>query len=278
MNPIVHYIKQALTGYYPDFEAASLAKLLLTQVFGFTVLELYGGKDRSFSENEQKQLDDILIRLQKYEPVQYIIGMEMFYGLSFEVDENVLIPRPETGELVEWILKDNKEDGLRVLDIGTGSGCIPVALAKFLPQAHVASWDISDGALEVARRNCKRNDVKVRLERKNVLQAFPSGEQYDIIVSNPPYITEKEKVAMEANVLEWEPSIALFVPDEQPLLFYTKIAGLGLEMLVSGGRLYFEINRDYGAATVGMLERLGDHHVELRKDLSGNDRMIKAIR
>ena len=260
MNPIVHYIKQALTGYYPDSEAASLAKLLLTQVFGFTVLELYGGKDRSFSENEQKQLDD------------------MFYGLSFEVDENVLIPRPETEELVEWILKDNKEDGLRVLDIGTGSGCIPVALAKFLPQAHVASWDISDGALEVARRNCKRNDVKVWLERKNVLQAFPSGEQYDIIVSNPPYITEKEKVAMEANVLEWEPSIALFVPDEQPLLFYTKIAGLGLEMLVSGGRLYFEINRDYGAATVGMLERLGYHHVELRKDLSGNDRMIKAIR
>ena len=178
MNPIVHYIKQALTGYYPDSEAASLAKLLLTQVFGFTVLELYGGKDRSFSENEQKQLDDILIRLQKYEPVQYIIGMEMFYGLSFEVDENVLIPRPETEELVEWILKDNKEDGLRVLDIGTGSGCIPVALAKFLPQAHVASWDISDGALEVARRNCKRNDVKVWLERKNVLQAFPSGEQY----------------------------------------------------------------------------------------------------
>ena len=278
MNPITYYIKQALADYYPDSEAASLAKLLLTQVFGFTVIELYGGKDRSFSEYEQKQLDDILIRLQKHEPVQYIIGMEMFYGLSFEVDENVLIPRPETEELVEWILKDNKEDGLRVLDIGTGSGCIPVALAKFLPQAHVASWDISDGALEVARRNCKRNDVKVWLERKNVLQAFPSGEQYDIIVSNPPYITEKEKVAMEANVLEWEPSIALFVPDEQPLLVYTKIAGLGLEMLVSGGRLYFEINRDYGAATVGMLERLGYHHVELRKDLSGNDRMIKAIR
>lgn len=202
----------------------------------------------------------------------------MFYGLSFEVDENVLIPRPETEELVEWILKDNKEGGLRVLDIGTGSGCIPITLAKFLLHADIASWDISDGALEVARRNCRRNDVKVRLERKDVLQTSSSEEQFDIIVSNPPYITEKEKAAMEANVLEWEPSVALFVPDEQPLLFYTKIAELGLEMLVSGGRLYFEINRDYGAATVGMLERLGYHHVELRKDLSGNDRMVKAIR
>ena len=259
MNPITYYIKQALADYYPDSEAASLAKLLLTQVFGFTVIELYGGKDRSFSEYEQKQ-------------------MEMFYGLSFEVDENVLIPRPETEELVEWILKDNKEGGLRVLDIGTGSGCIPITLAKFLLHADIASWDISDGALEVARRNCRRNDVKVRLERKDVLQTSSSEEQFDIIVSNPPYITEKEKAAMEANVLEWEPSVALFVPDEQPLLFYTKIAELGLEMLVSGGRLYFEINRDYGAATVGMLERLGYHHVELRKDLSGNDRMIKAIR
>ena len=278
MNPITYYIKQALADYYPDSEAASLAKLLLTQVFGFTVIELYGGKDRSFSEYEQKQLDDILIRLQKHEPVQYIIGMEMFYGLSFEVDENVLIPRPETEELVEWILKDNKEGGLRVLDIGTGSGCIPITLAKFLLHADIASWDISDGALEGARRNCRRNDVKVRLERKDVLQTSSSEEQFDIIVSNPPYITEKEKAAMEANVLEWEPSVALFVPDEQPLLFYTKIAELGLEMLVSGGRLYFEINRDYGAATVGMLERLGYHQVELRKDLSGNDRMIKAIR
>ena len=174
MNPITYYIKQALADYYPDSEAASLAKLLLTQVFGFTVIELYGGKDRSFSEYEQKQLDDILIRLQKHEPVQYIIGMEMFYGLSFEVDENVLIPRPETEELVEWILKDNKEGGLRVLDIGTGSGCIPITLAKFLLHADIASWDISDGALEVARRNCRRNDVKVRLERKDVLQTSSS--------------------------------------------------------------------------------------------------------
>ena len=202
--------------------------------------------------------------------------MEMFYGLSFEVDENVLIPRPETEELVEWILKDNKEGGLRVLDIGTGSGCIPITLAKFLLHADIASWDISDGALEVARRNCRRNDVKVRLERKDVLQTSSSEEQFDIIVSNPPYITEKEKANMSANVLEWEPELALFVPDDSPLLFYRKIAELGRDMLVSGGRLYFEINQEYGRETVDMLAGLGYKNIELRKDLFQNDRMIKA--
>ena len=188
----------------------------------------------------------------------------------------VLIPRPETEELVEWILKDNKEGGLRVLDIGTGSGCIPITLAKFLLHADIASWDISDGALEVARRNCRRNDVKVRLERKDVLQTSSSEEQFDIIVSNPPYITEKEKANMSANVLEWEPELALFVPDDSPLLFYRKIAELGRGMLVSGGRLYFEINQEYGRETVDMLAGLGYKNIELRKDLFQNDRMIKA--
>lgn len=278
MNPIIHYIKQTLQGYYPDSEAASLAKLLLVQVFGFSVLELYGGKDRSFSEKERKQLDDILIRLQKYEPVQYIIGTGGFYGLSFEVNEHVLIPRPETEELVGWILKDNKEPGCRVLDIGTGSGCIPVALAKFLPEAAVTSWDISAEALRVAGRNCRRNEVNVKLEQRDVLQVVPMNEQYDIIVSNPPYITEKEKMTMEPNVLDWEPSLALFVPNEKPLLFYSRIAELGASILCPDGKLYFEINREYGVETVEMLARLGYHGIELRKDLSGNDRMIKAIR
>lgn len=278
MNPIIHYIKQTLQGYYPDSEVVSLAKLLLTQVFGLSVLELYGGKDRSFSEKEQKQLDDILIRLQKNEPIQYIIGKETFYGLPFEVNENVLIPRPETEELVEWILQDNRRPGLRVLDIGTGSGCIPITLAKLLPEAHVVSWDVSEEALEVAGRNCRLNGVAVRLENKDVLQAVSTGEWFDIIVSNPPYITEKEKSAMESNVLDWEPSLALFVPNEAPLLFYRKIAELSLGMLCPGGQLYFEINRDFGLETVEMLEVLKYHHIELRKDLSGNDRMIKAIR
>lgn len=278
MNPIVYYIKQRLHGYYPDSEIVSIAKLLLTQVFGMSVIELYAGKDNSFSANEQKQLDDILIRLQKYEPVQYIIGVEDFYGLTFEVDPNVLIPRPETEELIDWIVQENKSAGLRVLDVGTGSGCIAVSLAKNLEDAEVTAWDISEGALQVAARNCRRNGVDVRLEQKDILQLSSSDRLFDVIVSNPPYIAMKEKADMEANVLDWEPGLALFVPDEKPLLFYRKISELGLEMLKPGGRLFFEINRAYGKQVVQMMSALGYRNIELKKDISQNDRMIKAER
>lgn len=279
MNSNLQYIKQSLQGYYPASEAASLAKLVLMQVFDMSILELYSGKDRCFSEKEQKQLDDILIRLQKYEPIQYIIGVEEFCGLTFEVNEHVLIPRPETQELVDWIIKDSLDLNCRVLDVGTGSGCIPITLAKYLPGALVTSWDISEEALLVAKRNSCRHNVIVRFEQKDVLTTSPViQEQYDIIVSNPPYITEKEKVDMDANVLEWEPGLALFVPDDDPLLFYRRIAELGVCMLSPSGKLYFEINRDYGDETIRMLEGLGYQQIELRKDLSGNDRMIKAIR
>lgn len=276
MNPIVYYIKQTLQGYYPDSEIVSMAKLLLTQVFDMPAIELYAGKDNSFSANERNRLDDILVRLQKYEPIQYIIGVEDFYGLTFEVDRNVLIPRPETEELVDWVIRENIGRGMRILDIGTGSGCIAISLAKNLKEAEVVSWDISEGALQVAAQNCRRNNVEVRLEQKDVLQAIPPDEQFDVIVSNPPYITEKEKVEMEANVLDWEPGMALFVPDDAPLLFYRRIAELGRRMLVPQGRLYFEINREYGQQTMDMLKELGYRNVELKKDISQNDRMIKA--
>lgn len=276
MNPIVSYIKQTLQGYYPDSEIVPMAKLLLTQVFGMSVVELYAGKDTIFSVNEQKQLDDILIRLQKQEPIQYIIGMEEFYGLTFEVNGDVLIPRPETGELIDWIVKEHKHAQAKILDIGTGSGCIAISLAKNLEAAEVVSWDVSEEALQVAARNCRRNDVRVILEHRDVLQASPTGERFDMIVSNPPYITEKEKTDMSANVLDWEPELALFVPDDKPLLFYKKIAELGVDMLVPGGKLYFEINREYGRQTVDMLVGLGYKNIELRKDLFQNDRMIKA--
>lgn len=278
MNPIVHYIKQTLHGYYSDSEIVSMAKLLLTQVFGMSVVELYAGKDNSFSVNERKQLDNILVRLQKYEPVQYIIGVEDFYGSTFEVDRNVLIPRPETEELVDWIIQENRDRQVRMLDIGTGSGCIAISLAKHLEKAEVTSWDISEGALQVAARNCRRNEVKVKLERKDVLQWIPATEQFDVIVSNPPYITEKEKIEMEPNVLDWEPGVALFVPDDKPLLFYRRIAELGRSLLVSEGKLYFEINRAFAKQTIEMLEGLGYRNIELKKDILQNDRMIKAER
>ena len=279
MHPVFHEIRDALRGYYSDSEALALAKMLLVEVFGFSTLELYGGKDKEFSEKHRSVLAEMIRRLQKNEPIQYIIGIESFCGLTFEVDPNVLIPRPETQELVSWIVEEcQKEETIRILDIGTGSGCIPVSLAKQLPRAEVESWDISEGALEVASRNCERNEVKVLLRRKDVLNAAPEGVFYDVIVSNPPYIADREKVDMEANVLDWEPSLALFVPDDDPLLFYRKIAQLGCEMLKEGGSLYFEINRAYGQETSLMLSELGYNQIELKKDSWGNDRMIKAKR
>ena len=279
MHPIVNEIRDALRGYYPDSEALSLAKMLLVEAFGFSTLELYGGKDKEISGNRLRDLHEMLSRLQKNEPIQYILGKETFCGLTFEVDTHVLIPRPETRELVEWIVADYELlPACRILDVGTGSGCISISLAKFIPGASVESWDISEGALEVARRNCALNGVEVLLRQQDVLLAQPEPACFDVIVSNPPYITESEKADMEANVLDWEPATALFVPDADPLLFYRKIAELGTVMLKEGGSLYFEINRAYGNETVQMLEGLGYKQIQLRKDDWGNDRMIKAVR
>ena len=279
MHPIVHEIRDALSGIYPPSEALSLAKMLLVEVFDFSTLELYGGKDKEISGKRRDVLDEMIRRLKKNEPIQYIIGVESFCGLTFEVNPSVLIPRPETQELVGWIVGDCEgKEACRILDIGTGSGCIPVSLAHRLPKAELESWDISEDALQVARRNAERNGVEVLFRQKDVLKASPDEARYDVIVSNPPYIAEKEKVDMEANVLDWEPSIALFVPDEDPLLFYRTIAQLGCRMLKEGGALYFEINRAYGQETIQMLEAMGYKEIELRKDSWGNDRMMKAER
>lgn len=279
MHPIIHEMKESLKGAYPESEAGALAKLLLVEVFGFSTLELYGGKDKAISEKERTLLNDIIKRLQQNEPIQYILGMETFCGLNFRVDKNVLIPRPETQELVEWILTDNKElKNGRILDIGTGSGCIAITLAKCLPEVEVEAWDVLKSALQIATQNASDNGVRVHLVEQDVLTFIPKSACFDVMVSNPPYITEVEKNEMEANVLEWEPETALFVHDNDPLLFYRKIASLGRVMLKSGGMLYFEINRAYGAEMVEMLNEMGYSSIELRKDLFGNDRMIKAIR
>lgn len=280
MHPIALKIKEALRGYYSDSEALALAKMLLVERFGFSSLELYGGKDKEVFKKDLDVLDEIIGRLKNHEPIQYILGVEQFGGLSFEVNDNVLIPRPETLELVEWIVDDFCDKGsFRLLDIGTGSGCIAVSLARRIKGAEVDAWDISEEALAVARRNAEKNEAKVSFKQTDVLKVTPPLMScYDVIVSNPPYITEKEKIGMEANVLDWEPGTALFVPDEDPLLFYRKIAELGSTALSDGGTLYFEINRMYGQDTLLMLKGMGYEHVELRKDLFGNDRMIKAIK
>ena len=279
MHPIVNEIRNALREHYPDSEALALAKMLLVEAFGFSTLELYGGKDKEISGKRLDVLNEMIARLKKNEPIQYVIGAEVFCGWTFEVNENVLIPRPETQELVRWIEADWKSDApCRILDVGTGSGCIAISLSKLLEGAEVEAWDISEGALRVARRNADRNEAQVLFRQVDVLKACTEDCRYDVIVSNPPYITESEKQDMDANVLEWEPHTALFVPDADPLLFYRRIADLGVSMLNEGGALYFEINRAYGEETVRMLEGLGYKQIELRKDNWGNDRMIKANR
>jgi release factor glutamine methyltransferase len=288
MHPSYLHIKSALEALFGPQEAAAMARWILTDVFGFTAIELYGGKDRTFSANDEKQLADILRRLEKYEPLQYVLGRTEFDGLTLEVTPDVLIPRPETAELVAWIAEDVQAsedvrtdapgtDAPRILDIGTGSGCIPLALHRRLPRARLTAWDISEAALAVARRNASAHQADIQFERCDVLEAGDAGGRtFDIVVSNPPYICRKERAEMHRNVLDWEPSLALFVPDDDPLRFYRRIAQLGRTVLVPGGALYFEINRAYGAETVEMLRGLGYRDITLKKDMEGNDRMIKA--
>lgn len=226
-----------------------------------------------------------LEELQNQRPIQYIIGETDFYGLSFFVDANVLIPRPETEELVEWVIqslqpKVTATDGIRILDIGTGSGCIPISLQSNLPQAEVFAIDVSAAALAVAQRNAAHNAVTVQFIQADILTTTSLLEftpVLDVIVSNPPYVLVKEKEEMSANVLDYEPHLALFVSDTDPLLFYRKIALLATKALKPGGCLFFEINRAYGQETIRLLQDVGFQNVELRMDLFGNDRMVKAV-
>lgn len=279
MHPVYLHIKKELSPFYGEGEASAMAKWISSDILHLSTMELYTGKDMNFSTKAWKEVEDILSRLKQREPLQYILQEAPFCGLSFHVEKGVLIPRPETEELVEWMVSDYQKAGkVRILDIGTGSGCIPVTLAERLPEAEVASCDVSAEALEVAAVNVKRYGDKVTLFQADILQDELPDCQVDVLVSNPPYITDSERKDMEANVLDWEPELALFVPDTDPLRFYRRIARKGLDWLTEGGALYFEINRAYGAETVRMLEGCGYRDIVLRKDLSGNDRMIKAVR
>ena len=278
MHPLYYTIKESLSDVYADLECEALAKWILTDIFGLSAACLYAGKDTDFSESDQLRLADILQRLKSYEPLQYITGNTPFCGLTFKVTPDVLIPRPETGELVCWIAENHLQPGLRVLDIGTGSGCIAVSLGRMLPEAKITGWDISAKALAVAKENALSNGVEADFRQVDILAGSLPEFRADILVSNPPYVTEKEKAEMEPNVLDWEPSLALFVPDNDPLRFYRRIATVGRDILLPGGTLYFEINRMYGQDIVNMLKEAGYISVELKKDLSHNDRMIKAVR
>lgn len=277
MNRLSRYIRQTLERCYPAQEAAGLCRILCCEVLGQRPVDYYLGKDITLSAKQQQELEEILARLARFEPIQYVQGVAPFLGRSFRVAPGVLIPRPETAELVELILKEAPADG-RILDVGTGSGCIAVTLSKELPAAEVTAWDVSEEALAIARTNNEALGASVRFCHHDVFEPWTGQECYDLIVSNPPYVLESERQAMERNVLDWEPSLALFVPDSDPLRFYRRIALLGRTLLASGGKLYFEINRAFGEATAVMLRGLGYIDVLVRKDISGNDRFVTAIK
>lgn len=282
MSPLYRQLFEVLSRRYAAGEARALAFLLLEEGFGVCRTDVYADKVRHFSAEEHQRLADMSRRVAAGEPVQYVLGTAEFCGRRFRVTPATLIPRPETEELVALCLgvvsrrPAPADRPLRLLDAGTGSGCIAISLAAALPGAGVEAWDISEAALAVARDNARRADVPVRFVRQDLLAACVTGDVFDCIVSNPPYVCESERGDMENHVLDHEPHSALFVPDDDPLRFYRALAALGRRSLVSGGALLVEINRAYGAATADLMSAAGYADVRVHKDAFGNDRMVEA--
>ena len=261
-----------------ESEIESFFFILTEYLFNLKRIDISLNPDFEVSETDLEKWKTIISELKTEKPIQYITGEAWFYGYRFEVNENTLIPRPETEELVEWIVESTKHEAgslkLNILDIGTGSGCIPISLKKEIPNAGVFTIDVSEKALEMARKNAVDNEVEVNFMLKNILETDSLVEKYDVIVSNPPYVRNLEKQEIKKNVLAYEPHLALFVEDSDALLFYRKIAQLALTSLTPNGKLFFEINQYLGKETVELLENLGFKNIELRKDFVGNDRMI----
>ena len=278
----IHFTKE-LESIYPKTEIDTFFFLLIEEYLELQRIDLTLQPALEIPSEKYGLLNTALARLKKEEPIQYILGKTEFYGYPFKVNENTLIPRPETEELVEWILNEVKEldlennkQKLSILDIGTGTGCIPISLKKEFPSLKVNAIDVSEEALKVAQENALLNETEVTFIHQDILKTESLPKQYDVIVSNPPYVRELEKIEIKNNVLENEPHLALFVDNDNPLIFYKKIADLAIKSLTKNGVLFFEINQYLGSETIEMLKRKGFTKVELRKDLFGNNRMIKA--
>lgn len=272
IGELFHCYHDALLPVYGENEALSGATLLLEELHGVSRSEYLFQKEKDVSEGE---LSVVIEKIIAEVPLQYIIGYGYFYDRKFSVREGVLIPRNETEELVQWIIKDQKHGGVKILDIGTGSGAIAVTLSLELENCSVSAIDLSEKALVIAAENNKMLGSNVSFRKQDILSVDSLGS-YDVIVSNPPYVTESEKSLMYRNVLDYEPSMALFVSDADPLLFYRRIAKLAYEALSSEGTLYFEINEHFGVACCDMLRSIGFQKITLRQDLNSRDRMVKA--
>ena len=270
---------QQLARTYDTGEAKAIARMLYEVRYGLSLSDLLMGRDADVPQQELQQLTE---RLEQHEPIQYVLGQADFCGRTFKVSPAVLIPRPETEELCQWVTTEVRDStcndtALSILDVGTGSGCIAITLAAELPEAKVTAWDISEDALLVACENALLNGVTVDFELQDVLLVTAAAQQTkDIIISNPPYICNKERATMEANVLEHEPHQALFVPDDAPLLFYRAIAKLGQQMLSYGGWLYFEVNPLFAAQLARLLSAMSYYDIEIKEDQFGKQRMVRA--
>ncbi len=284
VNDVLLFFREQLHDVIsPREEIDAIAYLSLGHVLGLDKAGLFRERSRPLSAAEWKRIRAIISSLKKNKPVQYILGRAHFYGMHLQVNKHVLIPRPETEELVQWIVSDMRPAGtpapLRILDIGTGSGCIAIALKKNLPCAAVTAMDVSARALSVARENARNEKQEIKFIRADILDSgnlihFP---KYHIIVSNPPYIPLSEKYKLLPNVRNYEPHTALFTQNDNPLFFYRAITSFAVIHLVKGGLLYLECHRDHGSDVCALLEREGFHGVVLKKDLNGNDRMVKAV-
>jgi len=277
MQTAIQHIRTTLADLYTGEEINSLSRLILSAVTGWNYTAILVNKDTVFSQNQRALLDKYLEKLKAGMPVQYVLGETEFCGLNFSVNESVLIPRPETEELVDWV-RSNAASRMKILDIGTGSGCIPVSLKYFLPDCQLFGCDISKDALQTASLNAAKNQVDVKFFEMDILNDNGDGLTYNIIISNPPYIPAAEIEQIHTNVKDFEPHLALFVPDEDPLLFYRKIAQFAINQLEINGLLFFEIHFTKAEAISSMLADMGLSEIIVKKDIFGKDRMIRCKR
>ncbi len=281
MKKLIQGIGLSLAEMYPNNkEKNAIIRAICCDLLGYSTAAYYMKEEVILTAEQEARLSTIIYRLQQGEPLQYIEGKAPFCGMDFVVKPGILIPRPETAELVEWIVQDHDTQDARILDLGTGSGCIAISLCKRIPQAIVEACDISHEALAIARENSKKNNTSVQFFHHDMLDlTTPLPHSYNILVSNPPYIKQSEAADMEKHVIEWEPHTALFVPDDDALCFYRAIAEIGqTNALLPGGHIYVEINQALGKETIELFENYGYEEVTLRKDIYGNDRMIKATK
>jgi release factor glutamine methyltransferase len=277
MKHTIQFIRDTLGPFYPATEIEGFTAILFEHFLGYSATQMVLNSAKSLDVKIFQKINEVLTRLKKGEPIQYILGETTFYGLRFEVNPSVLIPRGETEELVDSILKKHKNERLKILDIGTGSGAIAVSIKKNNPQAVVYACDISVEALQTAKKNARINQTEVNFFQHDVLSINPlpfSG--FDLIVSNPPYVTEKEKTLMQSNVLDHEPHLALFVPDHDPLKFYRAIALKAIQYLNKGGELWFEINEAFGAELASFMKQHG-FAANVFKDINGKDRIVNGF-